>query len=79
MKLTYADYDDNQFELGRYDTYDDAEKGITEFLKDHNYKSYYTKITTFPHKRVYDVGSWTQFFIVYNSDNAELEGIWDGA
>lgn len=33
-----------------------------EFLNKHNYKSYYTRIIEQPNGRMYDVGSWSEFF-----------------
>jgi hypothetical protein len=32
------------------------------FLNERNYKSYYTRIIEQPECRMYDVGSWTEFF-----------------
>lgn len=35
---------------------------MREFLNKHNYKSYYTRIIEQPDGRMYDVGSWSEFF-----------------
>ena len=40
-------------------------KTIQQFLKDHNYKSYYTRSwENGEGDMVYDVGSWSEFFIL---------------
>lgn len=79
MKLTLYEYNKNEIELGKFNNTVEAEKKINEFLKQHNYKSHYFKISQFASKLVYDVGSWTQFFIVYYDDNHELNttGVWE--
>ena len=42
---------------------------INRFLKEKNYKSYYTRTYTLPNGVVcYDVGSWSQFFYSAESD-----------
>ena len=33
-----------------------------KFLDDHKFKSYYTQITEHKDCRIYDVGSWSEFF-----------------
>ena len=41
---------------------DEAFKKIHEFLDQHNYKSYYTRICQHENEIHYDVGSWSEFF-----------------
>ena len=39
-------------------------KEINKFLDDHNYKSYYTRVWEDDGRLVFDVGSYTEFFIL---------------
>lgn len=79
MKLTFVSHDNKEIDLGNFNNVTEAEKEISEFLKQHDYKSYYFKISQFVSKLVYDVGSWNEFFIVYYNDNHELNttGVWE--
>ena len=47
---------------------DDVQLIINEFLKQHNFTSYYTRTWTVGEQKWYDVGSHTEFF-VWTSDN----------
>lgn len=47
---------------------DEISSLIEDFLKSHNYKSYYTRIWTVDNVTHYDVGSYTEFFLVKNED-----------
>ena len=43
----------------------ECNKEIQKFLDEHNFKSYYTRTWTEPDgSEWYDVGSWSEFFIV---------------
>ena len=43
----------------------ECHKEIQKFLNEHNYKSYYTRTwTDTDGSKWYDVGSWSEFFIV---------------
>lgn len=79
MKLVFADKEGKQRVLGYFDTKEDAEKCIASFLKDKNYESPYYRIIHFDNKLTYDVGSWSEFFVLYFNDNAEYVGVWDEA
>ena len=70
MKLTF--YSGRENEVGIFETKKEAQKYIYDFLKDHNYTSYYMKISEFKDKFVYDFGSWSEFFILYLDNNEEL-------
>ena len=72
MKLTFYS-SGSQRDLGSFSTKEDAEKEIRNFLNNHNYTPYYWRVVEGKNKLTYDVGSWSQFFIVYFDDNAELE------
>ena len=42
---------------------------MQDFLDDHNFKSYYTRVWMVdPHTKQYDVGSHTEFFYCVNPD-----------
>ena len=43
---------------------DEAFKKIHEFLDQHNYKSYYTRVCQHGNEIHYDVGSWSEFFCI---------------
>lgn len=43
-------------------------KEVSEFLKRHNYKSYYTRYWTLDNVTVYDVGSWSECFKLAAAD-----------
>lgn len=72
MLLTFVNSEDKERKLGVYSSTAEAEKSIREFLENHNYKYYYFKLSIFPTKTVYDVGSWSEFFILYDNDETEL-------
>jgi len=49
----------------------EAYAAINAFLKEHNYKSYYTRSwinESNLNEKIYDVGSHSEFFICYNSN-----------
>lgn len=49
---------------------EEAFREIHKFLREHNFKSYYTKITRIGDDHtIYDVGSYTEFFHLYNKDS----------
>lgn len=75
-------------EIGQPITYKEAWHGISEFLLDHKFKSYYTRVQReydTPYSKadktknryVFDVGSHTEFFILDACGEVieELEGI----
>lgn len=46
---------------------EDAFREIHKFLEEHKFKSYYTRtICVSPYHIIYDVGSHTEFFHLYN-------------
>lgn len=51
---------------------------INRYLDEHNYKSYYTRIVFGEKEWVIDVGSHTEFFIVKNFDDEDLNEIRKG-
>ena len=75
MKLTFMNSQRVERELAIVPDMNEAERVIRKFLEDHNFKFYYFKVSLFPNKTVYDVGSWSEFFILYNKDDVELNTI----
>lgn len=52
-------------EIGRPQSTEEIFQLIGDFLKAHNYKSYYTRIWKNEKDEVYyDVGSWSEFFVL---------------
>ena len=54
-------------------TEQEAMKVMRQFLDEHNYKSYYTRIAEFQSCRMYDVGSWAEFFYWGELNDTNLE------
>lgn len=51
--------------IGNPSSIDEASLIISDFLKNHNYKSYYTRMWTNDNDEVYyDVGSHSEFFVL---------------
>ncbi len=49
---------------------------IQDFIRKHNFKSYYTRIWESDGWRHYDVGSWSEFFHLQIDSNAKMpEGV----
>lgn len=48
--------------LGKDVSRDVAEQIIKDFIDQHNFKSYYWRLTFHDNCIVYDVGSWSEFF-----------------
>ena len=59
-------------------TVSDMWKDINNFLIDHNYKSYYSRINFGKDEWVIDVSSWSEFFIVKDFDEEDLNEIRKG-
>lgn len=72
MLLTFVNSDGKERKLGVFSSTADAEDSIRDFLENHNFKYHYFKLSIFPNKTVYDVGSWSEFFILYEDDDVEL-------
>lgn len=52
-------------EIGRPQSTEEIFQLIGDFLKTHNYKSYYTRIWKNEEDEIYyDVGSWSEFFVL---------------
>lgn len=66
MILTFKTQYGKERILGDFKTEKEALKKIKEFLNDHSYKSYYTRVSSHGECKIYDVGSWSENFILYN-------------
>ena len=49
-------------EIAKVSNFNDVFTGISNFLEDHNYKSYYIRSWKEDGRIKYDVGSWSEFF-----------------
>mgnify|MGYP003611566673 CR=1 FL=1 len=58
-------------EIGRPNNEDEVMKIIKKFLDDRKFKSYYTVVTKEDDKITYDVGSHTEFFVLYLKEGDE--------
>lgn len=61
-------------ELAIAETAKAANRVINNFLKAHNFTSYYTRISFYDDFIEYDVGSYTEFFRLYCDDTDWLRG-----
>lgn len=55
-------------EIGRPETEAEVYQMIKAFLKEHDYISYYTRFWYEGKEKYYDVGSHSEFFVLYNED-----------
>jgi hypothetical protein len=67
MKVTLKNAIGKERVIGTCETEEEAWKIIKDFLKEHNFKSYYHRACFIDELNRYwiDVGSWTEFFYVY--------------
>jgi len=64
--LTFVDSCENERLIGTVENESEAMRCISEFLKERNYKSYYTRKWRSGDHIIYDVGSWSEFFRLYD-------------
>ena len=64
MKNLYFQRSNGQYLLIKenVESEEEALREISEFLKRHNYNSYYTRMWREEEVTVFDVGSWSEFF-----------------
>ena len=62
MKLEFSNSQAQRRIIGNPATYEEAMGIIKNFLKNHRYKSYYTRLTFLDDEIEIDVGSWSEFF-----------------
>lgn len=69
MTLYFQSSNGNRRELGEYTTKKHIFKAINDFLNEHSYTSYYTRIWREGDEVWIDVGScWGEFFVVKDED-----------
>lgn len=69
LTLYFENSQGKRREIGKPKTEKGIFKLIHQFLNEHNFKSYYTRIWLNPDnelEKIYDVGSHSEFFICYN-------------
>lgn len=59
--------------IAKVKTEQEAFTEINKFLKEHNYKSYYTRIWYEDNIKKHDVGSYTEFFHLELEDGEKFE------
>lgn len=62
MKLEFENSRGERRVIGNPETWQEANRIIQKFLKDHRFKSYYTRINFYPGEWEIDVGSHCEFF-----------------
>ena len=72
MNVYFRDSKHNKRIIGTANSKEDVYEIITEFLKEHNYKSYYTRVWYDDEYTWFDVGSWTEYFLVDEDIMEEL-------
>lgn len=65
MTLYFRDTSEIERYICDVDKKEDASTHIKKFLDEHNYKSYYTIGNLYEDRIEFDVGSHTEFFILY--------------
>lgn len=71
MVLYFKSSNGERREIGRGKSEKEIFQIINQFLEEHHFTSYYTRIWINPKnplEKVYDVGSHTEFFICYNPE-----------
>ena len=64
MKLYFQNSQKEERLIAEVQTEQDALEEIDKFLDAHNYKSYYTRTWVENGRKWYDVGSWSEYFIL---------------
>lgn len=66
VKVEFENRHDVRRVIGECETEQEAFKIIYDFLKEHNYRSYYTRVNEVDEHHLWvDVGSHTEFFHIY--------------
>lgn len=77
MILYYNNYKNENIKIDQLKTEEEVYKKINEFLKNHNYTSYYTRSWIDEEdskKKWIDFGSHVEFFIIYNEKGWDFNG-----
>lgn len=68
MKLYFESSDNSRRFLANCPTREEVFAEIKKFLDEHNFKSYYYRVTRHGDEVHIDVGSWSEFFIVIDKE-----------
>lgn len=79
MRLAFINSNQQERDLGVFENKEQAEAAIAAFLKEHEYHAPYWRVIHFNTKLTYDVGSHSEFFVLYFDNNASAVGVWDEA
>lgn len=73
MKLIFHSTNGKERIIGEPTSLKEAGKIINDFLDDHNFKSYYTRLWFEEDRLKYDVGSHTEFFFLEDITDEIME------
>jgi hypothetical protein len=65
MELKFLNFKGEERLLGSFNSEKECLQAVNKFLEDHNYKSYYTRSWVQDGVTWLDVGSWSEFFLIY--------------
>jgi len=65
MELKFLNSNGEEKLLGSFNSKEECLQAVNKFLEDHNYKSYYTRSWVQNGVTWLDVGSWSEFFLIY--------------
>lgn len=68
MKLYFENSLGKERVIAEVENEDEAFKEIHKFLDEHNYKSYYTRTWTVDGVKYFDVGSWSEKFLLRTNE-----------
>ena len=70
MRVEFENRHDVRRVIGECETEEEAFKIIYDFLKEHNYESYYTRVNYLSDNHLWvDVGSHVEFFHIYKQES----------
>ena len=64
MKLFFQNSRGEERVIAEPSNREEVNKEINKFLDDHNFKSYYTRVWEENDRLIFDVGSWSEVFIL---------------
>lgn len=64
MKLYFQNSRGEERLIAEPSNKEEVNKEINKFLDDHNFKSYYTRVWVEDNRMIFDVGSWSELFIL---------------
>lgn len=81
MKLYFKNSKGKETLIGEPASYKEAVQKINDFLKDHNYTSYYMRLSMNREEHFiwFDVGSHSEFFYLRNVEDSVMDGVLNGA